>query len=97
MISKEAIRKTADLAKLEFSESELDSFQDKFQKIVDYVGKIDLLDLKDVAPMTHIHDFTANIREDVSIDGLPVEVALGNAPKKSDTYFKVPKVIEGEE
>lgn len=95
-ISKEEIQKTAELARLEFSDKELDSFQDTFQKIVDYVGKIDKLDLEGVEPLTHIHDVTANQREDESVTGLPIEEALKNAPKKSDTYFKVPKVIEGE-
>lgn len=96
-ISKEEIKRTAELARLEFTDEELDAFQENFQKIVDYVGKIDQLELENVAPMTHIHDFTRNTRADEGKDGLSTADALKNAPKKSDTYFKVPKVLEGED
>jgi aspartyl-tRNA(Asn)/glutamyl-tRNA(Gln) amidotransferase subunit C len=93
-ITKDDIRKTAELARLEFTDKELDAFQEQFQKIIDYVGKIDALALDGVEPLTHLHDFYSNIRKDESIAGLPTAEALKNAPKKSDTYFKVPKVLE---
>ncbi|GAB5466648.1 MAG: Asp-tRNA(Asn)/Glu-tRNA(Gln) amidotransferase subunit GatC [Candidatus Kapaibacteriales bacterium] len=93
-ISKEEIRQTATLAKLSFTEEELDAFQTKFEKIVDYVGHIDKLDLKGVEPMTHLYDYPSNTRQDVATEPLSQEEALLNAPKKSDTYFKVPKVLQ---
>jgi Asp-tRNA(Asn)/Glu-tRNA(Gln) amidotransferase C subunit len=37
------------------------------------------------------------LREDRAVPGLPVELAIANAPQRENSAFVVPPVLEGEE
>lgn len=93
-ITKETIDHIASLARLSFSEEEKDVFVEQFQRIVEYVDVIQSLELDDVEPLTHITTTSENVfREDAVRPSLPLEEALANAPKRNESFFKVPKVL----
>lgn len=96
-ITRTEILKIADLAKLYFSEEELDAFVPQFQRILDYVEQLKEANVEDVEPTSHVSltvDFEKHMfREDEVGDSLPVDESLANAPDAGSGHFRVPKVI----
>jgi len=96
-ITRSEILKIADLAKLHFSEEELDAFTAQFQGILDYVEQLKEVDVSNIEPTSHVSlmaDFEKHIfREDEVKESLPVEESLANAPDPGSGHFRVPKVI----
>lgn len=87
------VKAVADLARLQFTQEELERFAREFSDIVEYVGVINAVDMTGIEPMTHVHEIVNVMREDVVGECLTTEEALRNAPKKNDAFFKVPKVL----
>ena len=94
MEMKETVSRIAVLAKLEYKDAELEKFSDRFTKILDYIAVIDGIDLEGVEPLAHVIETENVFRADVAKPGVSLEQALRNAPKKNESFFKVPKVIE---
>ena len=96
-ITRTEILKIADLAKLHFSEEELDAFVPQFQGILDYIEQLKEANIEEVEPTSHVSltaDFEKHMfREDAVRDSLPVEESLANAPDPGSGHFRVPKVI----
>ena len=84
----------AELAKLRFTEEEKKRLQMELNKILEYMDKINELDLKDVEPLENINDTENVFSEDKPEKCLTREEALKNAPAKTDEFFKVPKVLD---
>lgn len=96
-INRSEVLKIADLAKLHFSENELESFTEQFQRIFDYVEQLKQVNVDDVEPTSHVSltaDFEKHIfREDEVRPSLPVGESLANAPDPGSGHFRVPKVL----
>jgi aspartyl-tRNA(Asn)/glutamyl-tRNA(Gln) amidotransferase subunit C len=97
-ITREDVLRVADLAYLDLSESELETYRKQIDEILEYIGKLNELDTGSVEPMAQVlaDDQTADatLREDVVV---PCQVApeiLKQAPDPEPPYFRVPKVIE---
>ena len=52
MTPRETVERVAELAKLQFNETEIVQFSDQFQNILKYIGEIEKLDLSGVEPLT---------------------------------------------
>lgn len=96
-ISRNEVLKIAELARLHFSEEELDAFTERFQNMLDYIEKLKQVDVSTVGPTSHVSltkEFEKHIfREDEVEPSLPVEESLANAPDPGSGHFRVPKVI----
>jgi aspartyl-tRNA(Asn)/glutamyl-tRNA(Gln) amidotransferase subunit C len=97
-ISREDVLRVADLAYLDLSEFELETYRAQIDEILEYIGKLNEIDTANVEPMAQVlaDDQTADatLREDVVV---PCDVApeiLKQAPDPEPPYFRVPKVIE---
>lgn len=90
-INKEQIKHLAHLSRLELSENELDAMQGDMEKILEFVAKIDALDLSGVEPLTQMSSSVDVMREDQVGEMLTKEQALKNAPDANSDYFRVPK------
>jgi aspartyl-tRNA(Asn)/glutamyl-tRNA(Gln) amidotransferase subunit C len=93
-VTPETVDAIARLARLEFSESEKSSFLEQFNRVLEYIGKLNEVDVEGVEPMTHVMDTTNVLREDEVLPCLPVEEVLKNAPSRLENFIKVPKVVE---
>jgi aspartyl-tRNA(Asn)/glutamyl-tRNA(Gln) amidotransferase subunit C len=89
----EDVRKVASLARLRVSDEELEGFTAQFNQIVAYVEKLDEVDTTGVEPMTSVLDASNVLRDDEPGPLLTPAEALSNAPKKTEGFFSVPKVI----
>lgn len=84
----------AELARIALSDGECVKFQSQLETIVNYVEKINELDLTDIEPTMHGQVTTNFFREDVPRESLNREDVLCNAPARTDSEFKLPKIVE---
>ena len=82
------------LARLELKDEEKELFSKQVGSIIEYVDKLNELDIDDVEPTAHVLPIKNVFREDELRDSFPREKALQNAPRKNDGFYKVPKIIE---
>ena len=83
----------AALARLEFSDEEKEKFTHQLNDILHYIEKLNELDTTQVEPLSHVIELSNVFRDDDVKPSISTEEALKNAPAKTDTLFKVPKVI----
>lgn len=96
-ITPEQVRHVAKLARLALEESELDRFRRQLEPVLDYVAQIGQVDVSRVEPMAHVLPLSNVLRNDEVQPALPLEAVLQNAPEADGPFFKVPKVIGGDE
>jgi len=93
------VKKIAELARLELTGDEIESFSRQLTPIIDYIDKLNELDVQiiDEGPVGSARDslFEDVRRDDRSRPGLGQGEAVKNAPDTDGAYFKVPKVIGG--
>jgi aspartyl-tRNA(Asn)/glutamyl-tRNA(Gln) amidotransferase subunit C len=96
-ISREDLVRVAELAYLDLSEAELETYRAQIDEILEYIGKLNELDTAQVEPMAQVlsDDQTADatLREDLIVP-CAAEDVLKYAPDPEAPYFRVPKVIE---
>ena len=90
-ITKEQIKHLAHLSRLELNDNELDSMQGDMEKILEFVAKIDELDLTGVEPLTQMSSSVDVMRTDDALNMITKEQALKNAPDANSDYFRVSK------
>ena len=90
-ITKDQIKHLAHLSRLELTDNELDSMQGDMEKILEFVAKIDELDLTGVEPLTQMSGSVDVTRTDEARNMITKEQALKNAPDANSDYFRVPK------
>lgn len=95
-ISIDEIRHLAHLARLEFTEAEMQEMQGDMDKILGFVEKINELDLEGVEPLVYLSEERNVLRKDEAKQVLTKDEALKNAPDKDSDYFRVPKVLQRE-
>jgi len=88
------IEQVALLARLKLSEDEKRLFSRQVGGIIDYIDKLNELDIKDIEPTAHVLPVKNVFREDKLRPSLPREKALQNAPESDDNFYRVPKIIE---
>ena len=97
-ISREDVLRVADLAYLDLSEAELETYRKQIDDILEYIGKLNELDTAHVEPMAQVlaDDQTADatLRDDVVVPCGGATEILKQAPDPEAPYFRVPKVIE---
>jgi aspartyl-tRNA(Asn)/glutamyl-tRNA(Gln) amidotransferase subunit C len=92
-IDNATIDKLANLARLEFNDSEKEAIKKDLSKILSYVEKLNEIDTTGVEPLIHISDEVNVLRNDVA-ETISQQEALKNAPDKNSDYFKIPKVLD---
>jgi aspartyl-tRNA(Asn)/glutamyl-tRNA(Gln) amidotransferase subunit C len=96
-ITTDDVKEVAILARLELPEGRLARLTGQLESILEYVAKIRQVDVSNVEPMAHALPLQNVFREDVVEPSLPLEKVLQNAPETDGPFFKVPKVIGGDE
>jgi aspartyl-tRNA(Asn)/glutamyl-tRNA(Gln) amidotransferase subunit C len=91
------VRHVAKLARLALDEQALARLGGQLDPILEYVAKIAEVDVSGVEPLAHAADLKNVLRDDVVEGALPLEQVLQNAPDTDGPFFKVPKVIGGDE
>jgi len=107
-ITREDVLRVAELAQLELTTAEVELFRGQLDEILNYIGKLEELDVSNVEPVAQVL-FTgadspaaargaANEHPELRDDTLrPCDVAdaiLAQAPDAAKPFFRVPKVID---
>lgn len=92
-ISEQQVQRVARLSRLRLDDEQIRHFTDQLSVVLDYVSKLNELDVDGVEPMAHAADVTNVLRDDVPIPGMAAQSVLDNAAAKSPPFFKVPKVL----
>ena len=93
-IDRKTVEKVAKLARLELSPEELDRYGGQLGAILDYIAKLEKLDVQALEPLAQAVDMQNVFRADEPKPCLPRDAALQNAPEKTADFFVVPKIIE---
>ena len=96
-ISLDQVRHVAKLARLALREDQLVKYAPQLGAILQYIEQINKIDESGVEPMAHALPLHNVFREDVVEPSLPLEKVLKNAPQTDGPFFKVPKIIGGDE
>ena len=92
-ISEEEVRHVAKLSRLRLDDDEIRHFAGQLSAVLDYISKLNELDVENVEPMAHAADVTNVLRDDAPKLSLALEHVLAGAPDASPPFFKVPKVL----
>jgi aspartyl-tRNA(Asn)/glutamyl-tRNA(Gln) amidotransferase subunit C len=93
-ITKDTVKYVANLSRMELTAEEMEILAVQLKDILNFIGKLEKLDVTNVAPTSHILSLNNVLREDLAKSSLPIEQALKNAPAALGSFFGVPKVIE---
>jgi aspartyl-tRNA(Asn)/glutamyl-tRNA(Gln) amidotransferase subunit C len=97
-ITREDVLRVADLAYLDLTETELETYRRQIDEILEYIGKLNELDTTSVEPMAQVladdQAADATMREDLIVPCAVAQDILSQAPDPESPYFRVPKVIE---
>jgi aspartyl-tRNA(Asn)/glutamyl-tRNA(Gln) amidotransferase subunit C len=104
-ISREDVLRVAELAHLELSPEEIDTYRGQLDEILTYIDKLKELDVTSVGPMAQVI-FHASSAEDGTENGHPElrddvlrrcdasDAILAQATDAEKPFFRVPKVID---
>jgi len=93
-VNDKLVDKLANLAKLQFDDTEKSAIKNDLQRMIQFVEKLNELDTTGVSPLLHMSDNINALREDEIKGSISREEGLKNAMKKDSQFFKVPKVIK---
>ena len=91
------VEHVAKLARLSLDPGDAERLAGQLESILGYVKQIGQVDVSGVEPLAHALPLHNVLREDVPGPALPLEKVLQNAPDADAPFFKVPKVIGGDE
>ena len=98
-ISQKDVLRVAELAHLELTEAEVETYRRQLDSILSYVEKLNELDTSRVEPMSQAlaegsPEENPALRDDTPQPCTVGPEVLAQAPDPSPPYFRVPKVIE---
>ena len=92
-ITKEEVRKVAELARLELNENEINNHAKQLEKILEYIKQLEEIDTNEVPCTTRAIEVINVFRKDKKQNFDCKEELLDLAPSREDEYFKVPKIL----
>ncbi len=93
-LTRDHVEHVAELARLKFSDEEMERFQDQLTNILTYIDVLNEADTEGVEPVTIVLPMQNVFREDEVRNPLPKEDFLSLAPSADHDHYKVPKIIE---
>ncbi len=92
-LERKEVDEIALLARLYLDETERAAMQEELGAILEHFAVLASVDTTDVAPMTHAVPMDLPLRDDNVMPSLPVDEALGGAPKRDGDFIVVPAII----
>lgn len=92
-LNQDDVRHVAKLARLALGDEEMSRFGRQLSQILDYIQTLNELDTSQVEPTAHVVPMANVWREDEVEPSAGREAVLGNAPDRTEEFFRVPKII----
>ena len=96
MISEEEIRKIAKLSYLEIKDGGIDEIREKFSSILEYVKKLQELDVSDIEETANLSQTENVFRKDSGEEKESKEL-LKALSRRRDNYLEVKKILYNED
>ena len=93
-ISRDEVKRIAELARLEIPEAKLDRTAAELSKVLDFAATLNRLDLEGLEPSTFAPADTPLRADAVNGRRLTPEAALEMAPEREHGFFRVPPIVE---
>ena len=95
-IDRAQVRHVARLARLALSEEEEERFAAQLGHVLEYVERLQAVDVAGVEPLSFAGDAAAGLalREDEPRPSLPRDKVLAQAPEHNGEAFLVPRILE---
>lgn len=104
-ITQADVLRVAQLAHLELSPAEVETYRGQLDEILDYIGKLEEIDVSNIEPMAQVilkapsgaggfAEAHPELRDDSPRDCNTAAEVLKRAPDAAAPFFRVPKVIE---
>ncbi len=97
MISKDEVRKIAELARIEVNENQIKKYQAELSAILDFVGELSKADTKNVESIRQITGLESVFKKDEDkglLDQKSGHDLVKQAPEHKDGYVVVPEVLK---
>lgn len=96
-ITANEVKHVASLAKLEFTDEELQKFTGQMDEIINMVEQLGEVDTTDVPVTSTVTEEVNVMREDVAVKGTDLTLLMKNVPEEKDGLIKVPAIIDESE
>ena len=92
-ITKDDVKKVAQLARLELNENEINNHAEQLEKILEYIKQLERIDTNNVRSTTRAIEVINVFRKDEKKNSDCTQELLELGPSIEDKYYKVPKII----
>jgi len=92
-LSDDEVRHVATLARLALTDDETARFGRQLSRILEYIQTLNELDTSQVEPTAHVVPMANVWRDDEVEPSADREAVLGNAPDRTEEFFRVPKIL----
>ena len=96
-ITANEVKHVASLAKLEFTDEELQKFTGQMDEIINMVEQLGEVDTTEVPVTSTVTEEVNVMREDVAVKGTDRTLLMENVPEEKDGLIKVPAIIDESE
>jgi aspartyl-tRNA(Asn)/glutamyl-tRNA(Gln) amidotransferase subunit C len=96
-ITEQTVDNLAKLSRLKFEGNDKEDIRKDLENILEMCEKLSSVNTDGVEPLIYMTDSHTILRPDSISQEITHEEALKNAPKKDSDFFRVPKVIGGNE
>ena len=96
-ITANEVKHVASLAKLEFTDEELQKYTGQMDEIINMVEQLGEVDTTDVPVTSTVTEEVNVMREDVAVKGTDRTLLMKNVPEEKDGLIKVPAIIDESE
>ena len=93
-LSRSDVEHVAHLARLGLSEEEVSQLEGQLNHILEQFAVLSELDTDAIPPTARVIELENVLRDDVVRPSFDREVALANAPERTDEHFVVPAVLD---
>ena len=93
-ISKEQVKKVAELAKIDLNDQETEYHSIQLEKILDYINQLEKINTDNVPCTTRAIEVVNITRKDKKVTCKERDDILNLAPSREDDFFKVPKILK---
>ena len=92
-ISRDEVKKVAQLARLELNENEIQNHAEQLEKILGYIKQLEKINTENIPCTTRAIEVVNVLRKDEKKEYENSEELLDLAPSRENKFFKVPKII----
>ncbi|MBK8139342.1 MAG: Asp-tRNA(Asn)/Glu-tRNA(Gln) amidotransferase subunit GatC [Chloroflexi bacterium] len=92
-LSHETVRSIAELAKLELTDTEVETYAGQLSAILSYFQKLQQLDTSHIEATASVLPLTNVLRPDIAHAPLTPDEVIANAPDSEDNQFRVSAVL----